>query len=55
MVAVTVTPGEVFHNKFGRYPHEEFIGQKFGSKVRTVPYSFVLQADIAAGGYRPAF
>lgn len=36
MLAITVTPGEVFHNKFGRYPHEELIGLKFGSKVSLV-------------------
>jgi tRNA (adenine57-N1/adenine58-N1)-methyltransferase len=34
MVAITITPGEVFHNKYGRYPHDDFIGVKFGSKVR---------------------
>lgn len=33
MTAITVTPGEVFHNKFGRYPHDDFIGMKYGSKV----------------------
>jgi tRNA (adenine57-N1/adenine58-N1)-methyltransferase len=33
MQPLTITPGEVFHNKFGRYPHDELIGVKFGSKV----------------------
>lgn len=35
MTAITVTPGEFFHNKFGRYSHDEMIGVKFGSKVRS--------------------
>lgn len=33
MVAITIEPGEVFHNKFGKYVHDDFIGVKFGSKV----------------------
>lgn len=33
MVALTVTPGEILHNKFGRYRHEDMIGMKYGSKV----------------------
>jgi tRNA A58 N-methylase Trm61 len=33
MTAITITPGEHFHNKYGRYSHDEMIGMKFGSKV----------------------
>lgn len=33
MTAITITPGETFHNKYGRYPHDMLIGQKYGSKV----------------------
>lgn len=33
MTAITVTPGEAFHNKFGKYKHDDMIGMKFGSKV----------------------
>ncbi len=33
MLSVIVSPGEVFHNKYGRYAHDDMIGQKFGSKV----------------------
>jgi tRNA (adenine57-N1/adenine58-N1)-methyltransferase len=40
MVAITVTRGEVFHNKFGRYLHDSMIGVKYGSKV-----SFVVRAN----------
>lgn len=45
--AITITPGEVFHNKFGRYPHESLVGVKFGSKVHSPPphagYLYVLR------------
>lgn len=34
MTAITVTKGQTFHNKFGKYSHDEMIGIKFGSKVR---------------------
>ncbi|KAL1410132.1 tRNA (adenine-N(1)-)-methyltransferase catalytic subunit trm61 [Vanrija albida] len=37
MTAITVTPGEFFHNKFGRYSHDEMIGVKFGSKMHSPP------------------
>ncbi|WOO78856.1 tRNA (adenine(58)-N(1))-methyltransferase catalytic subunit TRM61 [Vanrija pseudolonga] len=37
MTAITVTPGEFFHNKFGRYSHDEMIGVKFGSKLHSPP------------------
>lgn len=33
MTAVTVTRGEEFHNKFGKYKHDDMIGMRFGSKV----------------------
>ncbi|WRT65379.1 uncharacterized protein IL334_002322 [Kwoniella shivajii] len=33
MTTVTVTPGQEIHNKFGRYYHNDLIGQKFGTKV----------------------
>jgi tRNA (adenine57-N1/adenine58-N1)-methyltransferase len=33
--AITITPGEVFHNKFGRYTHDSLVGQKFGSKIHS--------------------
>ena len=33
MLAITVTPGEVLHNKYGCYSHDDMIGQKFGTKV----------------------
>ncbi|TYJ56186.1 hypothetical protein B9479_003030 [Cryptococcus floricola] len=35
--AITVQPGEYLHNKYGRYAHDAFIGQKFGSKVHSPP------------------
>ena len=31
-----VTPGEIFHNKYGRYAHDDFIGQKYGAKASLV-------------------
>ncbi|WVO14780.1 hypothetical protein L204_102418 [Cryptococcus depauperatus] len=37
MTAITVTPGQVFHNKYGRYPHENLIGQSYGSKIHSPP------------------
>ncbi|OCF43427.1 tRNA (adenine-N(1)-)-methyltransferase catalytic subunit TRM61 [Kwoniella heveanensis CBS 569] len=37
MNAIVVTPGEEFHNKYGRYAHTDFIGQKFGSKLHSPP------------------
>ncbi|TXT11007.1 hypothetical protein VHUM_01758 [Vanrija humicola] len=37
MTAITVTPGEFFHNKFGRYSHDDMIGVKFGSKLHSPP------------------
>ncbi|KAK8861271.1 hypothetical protein IAR55_002090 [Kwoniella newhampshirensis] len=37
MTAITVTPGESFHNKFGRYSHDDIVGQKFGSKMHSPP------------------
>ncbi|WVF67042.1 hypothetical protein IAT40_001785 [Kwoniella sp. CBS 6097] len=37
MNAIIVTPGEEFHNKYGRYAHTDFIGQKFGSKLHSPP------------------
>ncbi|WWD16829.1 hypothetical protein CI109_101261 [Kwoniella shandongensis] len=37
MTAITVTPGESFHNKFGRYFHDDMIGHKFGSKMHSPP------------------
>jgi tRNA A58 N-methylase Trm61 len=45
--AITITPGEVFHNKFGRYTHDSLIGVKFGSKIHSPPphagYLYVLR------------
>lgn len=45
--AITVTPGEVFHNKFGRYSHDTLIGVKYGTKVHSPPpnagYIYVLR------------
>ncbi|WVR04118.1 hypothetical protein IAU60_001117 [Kwoniella sp. DSM 27419] len=35
MTAITVTRGQEFHNRFGRYAHSDFIGQKFGSKIHS--------------------
>ncbi|ADV25205.1 tRNA (adenine(58)-N(1))-methyltransferase catalytic subunit TRM61 [Cryptococcus gattii E566] len=37
MTAITIVPGETFHNKYGRYPHDMLIGQKYGSKVHSPP------------------
>lgn len=33
MLGLTITPGEVLHNKYGRYPHDNMMGMKFGSKA----------------------
>ena len=33
MLAIAITPGSVLHNKYGRYSHDDMIGQKFGTKV----------------------
>lgn len=33
MTAITIKKGQVLHNKFGRYRHEDMIGMKYGSKV----------------------
>ncbi|RXK35687.1 hypothetical protein M231_07060 [Tremella mesenterica] len=35
MTSFTVTPGDTFHNKFGRYAHNDMIGVKFGSKLHS--------------------
>ncbi|KAK4688101.1 tRNA (adenine57-N1/adenine58-N1)-methyltransferase catalytic subunit, partial [Tremellales sp. Uapishka_1] len=47
MVAINITPGEVFHNKFGMYKHDELVGVKYGSKVHSPPphagYIYVLR------------
>ncbi|ORY25237.1 tRNA methyltransferase complex GCD14 subunit-domain-containing protein [Naematelia encephala] len=32
---VIITSGGVFHNKYGRYPHDELVGQKYGSKIHS--------------------
>ncbi|WVW79848.1 hypothetical protein I302_101818 [Kwoniella bestiolae CBS 10118] len=37
MTAITITPGEVIHNKYGRYVHDDLIGQKFGTKLHSPP------------------
>ncbi|BEJ11218.1 hypothetical protein CspHIS471_0106400 [Cutaneotrichosporon sp. HIS471] len=37
MTAITVTKGQTFHNKFGKYVHDEMIGIKFGSKMHSPP------------------
>ncbi|CAK9786663.1 tRNA methyltransferase complex GCD14 subunit [Cutaneotrichosporon oleaginosum] len=37
MTAITVTKGQTFHNKFGKYAHDEMIGIKFGSKMHSPP------------------
>ncbi|KAL7423500.1 tRNA (adenine-N(1)-)-methyltransferase catalytic subunit trm61 [Cryptotrichosporon argae] len=37
MAAITVTPGAVFHNKYGKYKHDDMIGVKFGSKMHSPP------------------
>lgn len=39
MVAVKVEQGGVFHNKFGRYRHQDMIGMKYGSKVSLIQRS----------------
>lgn len=39
MQAVKMVPGQYFHNKYGRYPHDELIGLKYGSRVSTSPSS----------------
>jgi len=45
--AITITEGEVFNNKFGRYEHSNLVGVKFGSKVHSPPphagYLYVLR------------
>ncbi len=35
--AITITRGQVIHNKFGKYPHDALIGVKFGSRVTSAP------------------
>ncbi|WVQ83490.1 hypothetical protein IAT38_005631 [Cryptococcus sp. DSM 104549] len=37
LTAIIATPGETFHNKYGRYSHDDIIGCKFGSKVHSPP------------------
>jgi tRNA (adenine57-N1/adenine58-N1)-methyltransferase len=32
--AITVEKGQIFHNKWGKYRHDDMIGRKYGSKVR---------------------
>jgi tRNA (adenine57-N1/adenine58-N1)-methyltransferase len=32
---VYVTPGQVYHNRNGKFPHDRFVGMPFGSKVRS--------------------
>jgi tRNA (adenine57-N1/adenine58-N1)-methyltransferase len=32
---IYVTPGQVYHNRNGKFPHDQFVGMPFGSKVRS--------------------
>jgi tRNA A58 N-methylase Trm61 len=33
MTAIKVTKEEEFHNKFGKYKHDDMVGKQFGTKV----------------------
>ncbi|KAJ9112351.1 hypothetical protein QFC19_000771 [Naganishia cerealis] len=35
--AITVTRGQMFHNKWGKYSHDDMIGRKYGSKMTSPP------------------
>ncbi|ORX36456.1 tRNA methyltransferase complex GCD14 subunit-domain-containing protein [Kockovaella imperatae] len=37
LISVVVTPGQVLHNKYGRYLHDDMIGQKFGTRMTSPP------------------
>ncbi|KAH8914968.1 tRNA methyltransferase complex GCD14 subunit [Atractiella rhizophila] len=37
LTPVTVTPGQVLVNKFGRFPHDGMIGKPWGSVLRSTP------------------
>lgn len=37
ITAITVTPGQLFHTKYGKYQHTDFIGRPFGSRVFSPP------------------
>ncbi|WWC59901.1 uncharacterized protein I303_102463 [Kwoniella dejecticola CBS 10117] len=52
LTAITITPGEVLHNKYGRYTHDDLIGQKFGTKILYLPdISYItMRLGIRVGG-----
>ncbi|KAJ9120721.1 hypothetical protein QFC22_002652 [Naganishia vaughanmartiniae] len=35
--AITVTKGQMYHNKWGKYSHDDMIGRKYGSKMTSPP------------------
>lgn len=35
-LALTITKGDVLHNKYGRYLHNDMIGLRFGTKVSSI-------------------
>lgn len=42
LLAITITPGQVHHSKWGRYAHDDMVGMRFGSRVSRVSFSNVL-------------
>ena len=38
LISVIVTPGQILHNKYGRYLHDDMVGMKYGAKVSSMDY-----------------
>ena len=47
MHQIKISPPKVHQTKFGAFPHSEFIGRKFGTKVRDI-FQFLAKLGNAA-------